>query len=328
MQKAKLNEVPFIGEFLTGKSEKTGADILDAKGKPLEPKVTKDQMDLALQIQKEQSADGKSPFILDVLADNAEKIGAVKDGKAYQNNDVWDWKKESLPFQASKRAEAAKEDLQNLDKIDAKDLKTQDWMYNARQDKPSPDNSAIEVANISNLTVRLAKEGLEGGTEVSDTVKKGVGLASRLVEALNGKDENILLGQKPEDLLQSVRDGLNDAAKSAGKSDKIEKFNDNYFKNVSDGLQVEQKKQQSVAKESADGLTDAEKQTRSKVIKRMYSKVEKGELGSESFEKLVKKLTTNEGKEDYVKNVKELHGSFVKKEQEKKEQKGSQAPSR
>ena len=245
MQKAKLNEVPFIGEFLTGKSEKTGADILDAKGKPLVPKVTKEQMDLALTIQ---AADEKKPFILNVLADNAEEIGGVEGGKAYQKNDVWDWKKESLPFQASKRAEAAKDDIQNLDKIDAKDLQTQNWMFDARQDKPSPDNSAIEVANISNLTVRLAKDALENGKEPSSVVKQGVGDANRLVQALTQQDESKLMGQKPEQLLQNVRNGLNDSAKSAGKSDKIEKFNDDYFKNVSAGLEIEQKKQQAVAR--------------------------------------------------------------------------------
>lgn len=302
MSKGKLKEVPMVGELVNAE-------------------ITKEQLDKALELQKkEMTSTGARSFILDLLAEQATEISKVAGGRQFTAIDVKKWKDKALSKQAVMKSEAAEYDTKELKNIDADSLKIDEgWMYRARtEDKPNPSTSAIAVANIADLTVRLAKEGLGKGQEVSDTVKKGVRRASGLVQALTGQDESVLGGKKPGDLLQSVRDGLKDAAKSAGKSENIKNFNDDYFKNVLAGL----------------SLTNEEKQIRDKVIKRMYSKVEKHELSTKSFEKLVKKLTINEGKEDYVKvkNVKALHEGYArgydKKEQERKEQKGSQALSR
>ncbi|MDA0782168.1 MAG: hypothetical protein PQ612_04800 [Rickettsiales bacterium] len=212
MTKAKLNDIPFIGEFLTGQRERSGDKVRNAEGKEIEPKVTPAQMEAALQIQKEQSSDGKAPFILNVLSENAEALSKVEGGKQFESGDVWQWKKDFLPLQSSLRAKAAEEDIQNLDQIDPESLKTQDWMYNARTDQPSAANSASALANVSNLVVRLAKEAKESGEEIHHSIKTGVSNANRLTQSLVNNDTGQLMNQDPNKLLMTVKSALRDVA--------------------------------------------------------------------------------------------------------------------
>lgn len=300
MTKGKLKEVPKTGELLTGISEVTREVIRDMKGNPLKGNITPEQVKKLLEIQEEEKRTKGRANTLDLLAEKAGEISEVPRGKRFTAKDVEKWKGKALSTQAVMRSEAAEYDINELKNIDSDSLEIDEkWMYNARtEEKPKPSTSAIAVANISVLTVCLAKEGFKG-KEVSDTVKDAVASASMLVKALTGQGE---LARQPEDLLKSVRDGLNEAAESAGKSGKIEKFDDGYFKNVLDGL----------------SLTNEEKQIRDKVIKRTDSEFKNDkneELTQENYNKLVKELTTNEGKKDYVKvqNVKELCEGYVKK---------------